>query len=104
MARDTARLLDEIDETGNAVAVVRFGRIVAVLAPFENGEDDWRPPGQLDSSAGHIDDFALGSIDRGVFELIVREPTGVTRLELAGLIEKGLGRFRLTKLGRSVRR
>lgn len=35
LARTTARLLDEIDETGSAIGMVRFGRIVAVLMPFE---------------------------------------------------------------------
>jgi hypothetical protein len=122
LARATARLLDEIDETGNALAVVRFGRIVAVLAPFENGErigvEENDPLRER-----RIDDFPLGDLDRDIFGLIAAEPSGrwspdhkpadaaipdvlglLSRLELAGLIERNIGSFRLTKLGRSVRR
>ena len=70
-----------------------------------------------------IDDFELRDVDRRIFELIAAEPAqlwspdqkpatysitevlaSLTRLELAGLIEANLGRFRLTKRGRRVRR
>ncbi len=120
LARRTARVLDEIDETGDAVAVLRFGRIVAVLAPF----DGRQTIGLAEKPAEPgIDDFGLREVDRDIFELIAAEPTrlwspdqkpathpitevlaSLTRLELAGLIEANLGRFRLTRLGRSVRR
>lgn len=120
LARRTAQVIDEIDETGDAVAVLRFGRIVAVLAPF----DDRQAIG-LDEKPAEpgIDDFGLRELDRNIFELIAAEPTrfwspdqkpathsvtealaSLTRLELAGLLESNLGRFRLTRLGRSVRR
>jgi antitoxin (DNA-binding transcriptional repressor) of toxin-antitoxin stability system len=119
LARNTARLLDEIDETGEAVAVVRYGRIVAVLAPFDNGQIIAVPEAPLEP---HMDELHIRDADRRVFELIAEEPNGfwspdqkpidlsipevlgsLTRLELAGLIERNVGSFRLTKLGRNVR-
>lgn len=119
LARRTAHVLDEIDETGDAVAVVRFGQIVAVLAPF----DGRQAIGLDETPAPAIEDFELRDVDRVIFEQIAAEPTllwspdqkpatfsitevlaSLTRLELAGLIEANLGRFRLTKRGRDVRR
>ena len=116
LARRTAQVLDEIDETGDAVAVVRYGRIVAVLAPFDNSH----PIGIEERPSQSIEDLDLRDNDRCIFDLIAAEPsrlwspehrpatlsiTGVlaslTRLELAGLIEPHLGRFRLTKRGKT---
>jgi antitoxin (DNA-binding transcriptional repressor) of toxin-antitoxin stability system len=119
LARRTAQVLDEIDETGDALAVVRFGRIVAVLAPFDDGE----AIGLKERTAEEgIEELGLRSVDRSLFEMIAAESTrlwspdqkpaalsitevlaSLTRLELAGLIEANLGRFRLTKRGRDVR-
>ena len=118
LARRTAQVLDEIDETGDAVAVVRFGRIVAVLAPFDGGQAismKDKPPEPA------IEELKLTEVDRAIFELIAAEPgwswspdqkpaalsitevlASLTRLELEGLIEAYLGRFRLTRRGRSV--
>ena len=122
LARRTSHLLNELEETGHSLAVVRFGRIVAVLAPMEDGPRvgaEWKP--KLPQHAIDLDRFDLTGAKREVFDAVAGEPSGVWSmntpligrtvseilnaggmLELDGLVERFGAGLRLTKIGRRV--
>lgn len=121
LSRRMAHILDEIHESGTAVSIVRYGRIVAVLAPCDGERVGparaWTapyPPPTPDA----IDDPELDDVDRQLLRAILASPTrehhvndglpgrefrdgciATSRLELMHLVERVGNRVRLTKRG-----
>lgn len=127
LARTMSRILDDMNRTGHAVAVVRYGRIEAVLAPLEDGPKvglarSWtadRPPREMEIDLASLN---LTGFDLEMFEMIANSPTGLWslntpiegrtisqilaacgRLELEGLTERFGASRQLSRKGKSVR-
>lgn len=126
LARGMARILDEIEETGRAVAVVRYGRISAVLAPMDRSPrvgdpSDWQPKlPPLDDEIGD-ESVEVSFVAREVLDAILASDTGLyspnerlgqrtiserivgcSELELAGIVDRFGASFRLTKKGMRI--
>jgi hypothetical protein len=126
LARGMSHILNEMSETGHAVAVVRYGRIEAVLAPLDDGPKvgiarSWRadlPPREEEIDLTQLD---LGDFDKEIFDLIARSPSGLwspnsridgrtvseilvacSSLEMLGLTERFGASFQLTRKGKRV--
>ena len=122
-----SRILDDMHRTGHAVAVVRYGRIEAVLAPLDDGPKvglakSWNaamPPHEEEMDPASIN---LEGFDREIFDMIADSPTGLWslntpvegrtisqilvacgKLELEGLTERFGASFQLSRKGKSVR-
>lgn len=124
LARGMAHILDEIEETGRAVAVVRYGRIAAVLAPMEGSPrmgnaSGWQPPlppseDEPDEEIAKLSPLACEVLEAivacedglwgpndGLGERTVSEMSvGCVELELEGLVDRFGARFQLTKKGK----
>lgn len=82
LAPGMAQILDELEETGHAVAVVRYGRIAAVLAPMENGSKLRRPEAWVPDMASEVEEIEdadpeLSAVEGEVFEAIVQSDSGL---------------------------
>lgn len=80
-----SRVLDDLHRTGHAVAVVRYGRIEAVLAPLEDGPKVGLARSWSADLAPHEEVIDLASID------------------LDGLTERFGASRQLTRKGKLVR-
>jgi hypothetical protein len=127
LARETARILDEIYESGHAVAVVRYGRIEAILAPLTDGPKvglarAWQAKLPLLDEEVDMESLDLTDFDREMFDRIAMSSSGLwspnetvegrtisevlvacSTLEMSGLIERFGASFQLTKSGKRVR-
>lgn len=64
LARDTATVLREVNETGEPAIVTRHGRLVAMLAPLTNAQLELRALESISSALpdpDDLDDEAYGS-------------------------------------------
>ena len=123
LARGMTQILDEIEETGRAVAIVRYGRIAAVLVPVDNSEriaspDRWQPPllpvvEEVDEEPPRLSELgyevldAIVASDNGLWgpndslgeRTLSQRIVGCSELELAGIADRFGARYRLTKKG-----
>jgi len=122
LTRRMAHVLDEIEETGLAVTVVRYGRAVAVLAPLEGERvgraSTWTPSQPPFIEESESEDVELTETQEELIHAISAEPSrewsanspllgrtvsermiAASRLELDGLAERVGGRLRLTRKG-----
>jgi len=124
LSRHTANLLDEIGDTGRALAIVRYGRVVAVLAPHVDGARVGPTGSWIGAPLDVVEEVDIGDLDldeakRYVLNAVSREPGGLWSpnqnhegfhisaiaaacgsLDIDGLIERFGSHFRITKLGR----
>jgi hypothetical protein len=124
LARGLSNILDEIEETGRAVAVVRYGRIAAILAPMHGSSrignpSAWQPhlpplDEELEEESIELSPLArevlnaIADADNGLWgpndplgeRTVSQRIVGCGELELSGLADRFGARFRLTKKGR----
>jgi len=127
LARTMSRVLDDMLRTGHAVAVVRYGRIEAILAPLEDGPKVGLARSWSADLAPQEEEIDLASIDLEgfngeMFDLIANSPTGLwslntpvegrtigqisaacMSLELDGLTERFGASRQLSRKGKRVR-
>src|SRR5437762_4134695 len=113
LSRNTRRLLDELEETDTSFVVLRYGRPAAIISTI--------PEGSLDERSGPDDLAELTAVQRMVLaamcdgvpaEVVAdRLPIAVTEalvaiaeLELAGLVARDFGSYRVTRSGAAAAR
>lgn len=127
LARKMSRILDDMHRTGHAVAVVRYGRIEAVLAPLEDGPKVGLAGSWSAGLAPREEEIDLASInlegfEGEMFDMIANSSSGLwslntpiqgrtigeisaacMRLELEGLTERFGASRQLSRKGKRVR-
>ena len=127
LSRNLSRILDEMIESGHAVAVVRYGHVEAILAPIDDGPRvgraiHWRPRSSPPEEEIDVAALEMGDIDREIFDAIASHPSNYwtpncpvegrtisqisvacVNLEMMGLTERFGPSFQLTRKGRRVR-
>ncbi|MGH2726963.1 MAG: type II toxin-antitoxin system Phd/YefM family antitoxin, partial [Actinomycetota bacterium] len=107
LARRTSALLDEIDEKGTAIVIVRFGRPAALLVPLEQTRQHRQVVIQEAGPGLSADEFEMPQLrdydERLLAEMYARSPepvgreddperaTAFVRLQLEGLVEEVRG-------------